>query len=282
MTTDAPNQALNEEADEAARAMIQAARTPAIPPAPPEHVEGRSELRTSPEIDKIGDALAAAQLELQNPDKNRKVQINGRARGGGVARYEFEYATIDEVLNTVRPVLAKHKIAYTQVPTETETGTVLITRLIHAGQWIESCVRLGQLESMQGLGSAITYLKRYALCAMVGVAAEDDDDANITDGNKMARNGEQDLWTGPLNRTGLHNKIGDVARDIIACEDSDTLEAMLAHKSTIEVLEQCQRDRPSWYYSQEGSDVIGLEDHIKTKRRELEDADALRAPRAVS
>ncbi|HDZ73738.1 MAG TPA: hypothetical protein ENH55_13415 [Aurantimonas coralicida] len=136
-----------------------------------------SELRTSREIGKLAKALARAQAKIQNPPKNREVTVHGRNKHGGPVTYEFEYATIDEVLNAARPALSAHGLSFVQVPTETSRGPVLFTRLMHkSGQWIESSISIGPFEDMQGFGATVTYLKRYALCAMCGIAAEDDQD----------------------------------------------------------------------------------------------------------
>jgi hypothetical protein len=68
-----------------------------------------------------------------------------------------------------------------QLPGESDHGPVLRTTLLHkSGQWIASEVPLmvGEKSTMQTLGSAITYARRYGLAAMVGVVADEDDDGN--------------------------------------------------------------------------------------------------------
>ena len=139
-------------------------------------------MNTSPSIANICAALVAAQAEFPKFPRDRKVKV--RMKSGG--EYEFSYAPLDSILEKVRPVLQKNGIWFVQF---TE-GHHLLTRLIHtSGEWMES----GQMPliagsgSVQDFGSAITYAKRYSLSAMLGIASEDDDDANLAAGNKAAR-----------------------------------------------------------------------------------------------
>lgn len=232
-----------------------------------------SHLHTSPEINELATALAAAQLELTNPEKNCEVKIAIRAKSGGAASYEFKYASLDVVLKLVRPVLGKNGLSFTQIADEAEIGTVLTTRLMHkSGQWIEGSVKVGGLESMQGLGSALTYLKRYCLCAMLGICAEDDEDANVADGNRIKRRNDEDLWSGPLNKTQLHTAIGEFVREIEACDDTEQLTALLNTPENVALKTQCQADKPSWWFGQDGSDVMGLEERIKVRQRDFKEA----------
>src|SRR6202008_4439222 len=55
-----------------------------------------------------------------------------------------------------------------------------------SGQWIKAIHPLfvGE-QTSQAFGSGLTFMKRYALCSLVGVAADTDDDANIADGNQV-------------------------------------------------------------------------------------------------
>jgi hypothetical protein len=90
------------------------------------------------------------------------------------------YADLASVWRACRPALARHGLSVVQVI----TGGFLLTRLMHkSGQWIESDIGITGDEStgrtrVQAFGSALTYLRRYALSALVGVAPDDDDDGN--------------------------------------------------------------------------------------------------------
>ena len=97
--------------------------------------------------------------------------------------FRNKYATLDAIMEQVRPVLAKHGLAVMQGVTHPETvdgrvvGLAVETRLLHlSGEWIASTVTLPvEKATAQGAGSAISYGRRYGLSAMLGLTAEDDD-----------------------------------------------------------------------------------------------------------
>ena len=89
-----------------------------------------------------------------------------------------EYATLGAVLDTIKPVLRSHKLAIMQVVKRDPTGTVLLTKLVHeSGEMLDAgeYPLLPVKQDPQGLGSAITYARRYSLAALCGIAQEDDD-----------------------------------------------------------------------------------------------------------
>src|SRR4051794_39738370 len=90
--------------------------------------------------------------------------------------FKSKYASLENVISTVRPHLAKHGLSFAQFPDEDG----LTTTLMHSsGNWIAAHAKL-VIKDMtpQGHGSAITYLRRYALSAVLGIATEEDDDGN--------------------------------------------------------------------------------------------------------
>jgi hypothetical protein len=126
--------------------------------------DGRTDAVQSPEIEKVAGALVAAQGEMTNPPKTKTVYA-------GQKKYSF--APLPEIIDAVRPVLMKHGLAVVQLVRE----RTLETRLIHtSGQWIGAAYALPSLADSQDMGSAITYARRYSLCAILGIAGEDDED----------------------------------------------------------------------------------------------------------
>lgn len=114
-------------------------------------------------------ALAAAQAEMANAAKDS----NNPA-------FKSKYADLASVRDAVVPCLAKHGIAVMQPVIETDAGDIFVrTRLKGHGHEERCDLRLiiGKRD-MQGLGSAITYARRYGLMAMAGIAPDDDDDGN--------------------------------------------------------------------------------------------------------
>ena len=123
-------------------------------------------MRTSEQTNEIAEALASAQGEVRNPSYNR---VN--------PHFKSKYADLGEVLSVVRPALSKYGIALMQMTDVTDTGIVLHTRLTHSsGQWIEGVYPVSPMGTHQQMGAALTYAKRQALSAIVGVAGEDDTD----------------------------------------------------------------------------------------------------------
>lgn len=87
----------------------------------------------------------------------------------------YHYSTLDNVINTVRPILLKYGLGFTQ----TIVGTDLVTTLFHAesGTNITSSIPVGKPNEMQDMGARITYARRYSLTAILGLSTEEDTDA---------------------------------------------------------------------------------------------------------
>lgn len=93
-----------------------------------------------------------------------------------------QYASLSATQEMVRPILGKHNLAIVQSIESVDNVYHLETRLIHSsGEFIGSYLRLliGK-QDMQGLGSAITYAKRYSLQTMLGISGDEDDDAQAS------------------------------------------------------------------------------------------------------
>ena len=127
--------------------------------------------------DNIAAALAAFQADIPSIAKSATADTG---------KYSYSYAPLDELVPLILPLLAKHGMAFTTVPTFRQFGEgrpefVLYAALIHeSGQKIEGDYPLVDPRTPpQQIGSAITYARRYALTALTGVApgGEDDDGA---------------------------------------------------------------------------------------------------------
>jgi hypothetical protein len=91
--------------------------------------------------------------------------------------FKSKYADLAEVLNTVRPVFSRNGLAIIQSPGFADGLASITTTIAHAsGQYMTDTVHapVGKQDA-QGVGSALTYLRRYSLAAFAGVAQEDDD-----------------------------------------------------------------------------------------------------------
>ena len=113
-------------------------------------------------------ALAAFQAEL--PTVGKHATANMGARG------DYRYADLKDVSEAVYPLLAKHGLAFTAMPTLHDGDFVLHYKLTHTGGAFEEGRYPLPNGKPQDVGSAITYARRYALCAVTGVAPGGDDD----------------------------------------------------------------------------------------------------------
>jgi len=131
-------------------------------------------MQQSTETAELYAALAAAQAEITNPSKDKIAKVPTKTGGS----YSYSYADIADVLNTVRPVLARHGLAVMQLPVMAAGDLLLRTRIAHkSGQWIESEYPVCQIGGdHRVMGAALTYARRYALCPMLGIAADEDTD----------------------------------------------------------------------------------------------------------
>ena len=118
--------------------------------------------------------LAKAMLEVQK-------QLTPAQKDGQNPYTNSRYATLGSVMETCGKILINHGIWVTQHPVPVEIGHLgLVTKLVHveSGQWQSSLMMMPLSKNdPQGYGSAITYARRYALSALVGIITESDDDA---------------------------------------------------------------------------------------------------------
>lgn len=114
-------------------------------------------------------ALAAAQIEMTNASFDK---VN--------PHFKSKYASLASIRDAAVPILAKHGVALVQRTAITQSGTIVVTELHGFGDIISSemPVIVGEKTTPQNFGSALTYARRYSMAAIVGISADDDDDAN--------------------------------------------------------------------------------------------------------
>ena len=115
-------------------------------------------------------ALATALVKAQ-------ATIEGAKKDSTNPHFKNKYADLSAVWDACRDGLKANGLTILQFGKTTEAGAVLVTRLLHeSGEFVEGEIPLlNSKGDMQGLGSALTYARRYGLAAMVGVCPEDDD-----------------------------------------------------------------------------------------------------------
>lgn len=150
------------------------------------------EMDETPQIDKLAAALAKAQAAMTHADPSRTAAVT---KDGTKKR---KYATLADVMDAARPHLSANGLCVVQHPTTGNGSIILTTWLIHeSGQWMRSRMEFPrpdsqQMSLIQALGTALTYARRYAYAAIVGVAVEDDD------GEGAERPGEGRHDSGPV------------------------------------------------------------------------------------
>jgi hypothetical protein len=120
----------------------------------------------SEQIGELAKALAIAQGK-----------ITGALKDSANPFFKSKYADLASVWDACRGPLSENGLAVIQQTESDDSGVFVITTLAHSsGQWMRSRLRLHPKDDTpQGMGSAITYGRRYALAAAVGVAQVDDD-----------------------------------------------------------------------------------------------------------
>lgn len=157
--------------------------------------------------------------------------------------YGYKYATLDSLIDMLRGALPKHGLWFTQSPSTGEGRISLTTRVLHvSGEWIEDTIEIqsdsalsGKVNEVQKAGAAITYLRRYTLSSIFGVASDEDVDGNVATQGRPQRMQEQPVATGTAGGTVLvmHEReraLAYVAKDYKRrAEAGEVKESILKH-----------------------------------------------------
>jgi hypothetical protein len=139
--------------------------------------------RCSESIATLAAALAKAQAQMINPEKSLVGTI--RSPFPREPDRTFRYAPLSSGLDIVRKSLGQHEIATIQTTAiDKEAGLLRLTTVLahSSGEWISSdwpVCPIADVASVQRMGAALTYARRYALFTLVGIAGEDDLDAPV-------------------------------------------------------------------------------------------------------
>jgi len=126
----------------------------------------------SENIESLASALSKAQLAIENVSKDKQA-------------YGYKYADLASCLQAVKKPLSDNGLSVSQLVTSDADKQVLVTLLMHeSGQWLKSkfCIEnvvMKQCNSLQQIGAGLTYARRYALSAIVGLTQEDDDATSV-------------------------------------------------------------------------------------------------------
>lgn len=151
-------------------------------------------MKTSETVNAILPALVKAKSELTNPQKSATNPF-----------FKSKYAALDDVLDHVRPVLAKQGLSVQTPAATTENGAGAGVFLAHeSGEWLmfEPIILPPSKKDPQGYGAAITYAQRYALCAALGITGDPDDDGNAASTKRESSAGSKQQDTQKSKDTG--------------------------------------------------------------------------------
>lgn len=156
-------------------------------------------------------ALHAAQAELP---------MIGRDTEGQAGNHKYKYAPLDTIWPKVREILTKHGLVWSCTPTIGGDGRFLMHyALMHApsGDGITGVYPI-QEGRPQDVGSALTYARRYALCAVLGLVVSGDDDD--------ARTAQENASTGRTEPLTTPRRDRDIAIAIAALNNAPTMEQL--------------------------------------------------------
>jgi len=126
--------------------------------------------KKSESISNLAVALVKAQSEITSVSKD-----------GNNPHFRSKYATLDNIIDETRPILAKHGLAVLQMPGGDGENVIMKTMLMHeSGEWLETepLIMRPVKNDPQGMGSCITYARRYSLSALLSISTDEDDDGN--------------------------------------------------------------------------------------------------------
>lgn len=123
-------------------------------------------MKTSETMAKLAPALASALADIHNATKDAKNP-----------HFKSSYASLASVIDATKATLGQHGLVVVQAPGWHDNRVTVTTRIVHtSGEWIEAVAEAPIPKAdPQGVGSAITYLRRYSLAAICGITQEDDD-----------------------------------------------------------------------------------------------------------
>jgi len=172
----------------------------------------------SQDTNELFEALAKAQAEMTGAKKDSENPF-----------FKSKYADLHAVLEAVKEPLAKNNLCVIQTVNSPEIGSVVVTTTLghKSGQWINgNCPVINTKGDAQGMGSAITYARRYSLAAICGIAQMDDD------GNAAVQQREQ-ISPEPINRAKVDNAVIFFKAQIDMDSPEDTHDKIKAHFKTL-------------------------------------------------
>jgi hypothetical protein len=130
---------------------------------------------------KLAAALAKVQANLPKLERDRTVEVT--QKNGGT--YSYSYVTLANLSDSILPLLAEHGLSFVALPGAGSDGKMCVRyQLLHeSGEALAGEFPISGEGGIQMIGGRITYARRYCLAAIVGVAADEDDEARLAEGD---------------------------------------------------------------------------------------------------
>jgi hypothetical protein len=127
----------------------------------------------------LAGALAKVQAELPKLERDRTVEVQQKSGG----TYSYSYVTLANLSDHILPLLAKHGLSFVGMPGTGADGKMCLRyHLLHeSGEALSGEFPISGEGGIQIIGGRITYARRYCLAAVVGVAADEDDEARLAE-----------------------------------------------------------------------------------------------------
>ncbi|MEV4271966.1 ERF family protein [Micromonospora aurantiaca (nom. illeg.)] len=133
----------------------------------------------APGLARLAAALAKVQAELPKLERDRTVEVQQKSGGS----YSYSYVTLANLSDAILPLLAKHGLSFVALPGAGSDGKMAVRyQLLHeSGETLAGEFPISGEGGIQMIGGRITYARRYCLAAIVGVAADEDDESRLAD-----------------------------------------------------------------------------------------------------
>lgn len=170
-------------------------------------------MNRSESITEINKALNNFHKEVKQPFKDKNNPF-----------YKSKYVPLENVAEAIDKTSTKFGLTYTQYPVSNEKGEVGVATMLHheSGEYMEYPPLMVKPEknTPQGVGSAITYSRRYSLSTVFGITSDQDDDGNEASGKRSNQNNQrQNYKQNNTPKMASSQTIGTLKQQIINITD---------------------------------------------------------------
>lgn len=174
--------------------------------------------------------------------------------------FKSKYADLPAVWHAIKDLMAENGLAVVNMNTIIDGAEYLETRVYHTGgEYLSSTSKLSPVKNdPQSVGSAITYMRRYALMSLLGLVADDDDDGNAASGKQDTKLKQQEKQSKPPEpvyteeekaiRAAAKTRLDPIFEAVKIAKDEKALDMVLSLQK--KALESMPKDMSDWLYKQ--------------------------------